>query len=112
MKYRGCGFILNINRKKELILSKPYMLTYDLNSPGQKYDELTKLIKEEISLAWCKYWESSYLLKSPYTPNEIVDKLSPYLDDGDKLFITEIIDNKNGWLTQKQWDFINENILD
>ncbi|MDT4212895.1 hypothetical protein RPS98_14055, partial [Staphylococcus aureus] len=26
-------------------MEKPYMLTYDLNSPGQKYEELRNVIK-------------------------------------------------------------------
>ncbi|MDT3964033.1 hypothetical protein RPP31_03220, partial [Staphylococcus aureus] len=30
-------------------MEKPYMLTYDLNSPGQKYEELRNVIKKEIS---------------------------------------------------------------
>lgn len=113
MKYRGCGFILNINRKKELILSKPYMLTYDLNSPGQKYDEVIKTIEEEISNGrCCSFWKSSYLFRSNLTPQQMIDKLKPYIDKGDRFFITEIINNKQGWLTKAQWKYINENIYD
>ncbi len=88
------------------------MLTYDLNSPGQKYDDVIKTIKEVISLAYCKYWDSTFLIRSKYTPTEIVDILSPYFDKGDTLFVTEIVDNKQGLLTKSNWDFINENIYD
>ncbi len=42
----------------------------------------------------------------------MIDKLKPYLDKGDRFFITEIVNNKTGWLTPSQWDFINENIYD
>ncbi|MDM5630017.1 hypothetical protein P7895_14270, partial [Staphylococcus aureus] len=34
-------------------MEKPYMLTYDLNSPGQKYEELRNVIKKEISNGHC-----------------------------------------------------------
>lgn len=112
MKYRGCGFIQNINRKKVYTLSKPYMLTYDLNSPGQNYDEVIKTIENDISTVCCKYWESSYLFRSNLTTKQMIDKLKPYLDKGDRFFITEIVNNKTGWLTPSQWDFINENIYD
>ena len=38
-------------------MSKPFMLTYDLNSPGQKYDDVIKTIKDEISNGvWCTFW--------------------------------------------------------
>lgn len=29
-------------------MEKPYMLTYDLNSPGQKYEELRNVIKKRF----------------------------------------------------------------
>lgn len=93
-------------------MMKPYMLTYDLNSPGQKYEELRNVIKEEISNGYCNYWKSSFLFRSALTPSEILDKLKPYLDSGDKLFFAEITDNHQGWLTKSQWDFINQNIFD
>ncbi|MDM7503285.1 MAG: hypothetical protein L0I64_11910 [Lactococcus lactis] len=93
-------------------MSKPYMLTYDLNSPGQNYDEVIKTIENDISTVCCKYWESSYLFRSNLTTKQMIDKLKPYLDKGDRFFITEIVNNKTGWLTPSQWDFINENIYD
>ena len=92
-------------------MEKPFMLTYDLNSPGQKYEKLRNVIKNEISNGYCNYWESSFLFRSRLTPSEIVEKLKPYLDSGDKMFVTEIVNNKEGWLTEKQWDFINNNIF-
>lgn len=51
------------------------------------------------------------MFRSSLTPSDMVNKLQPYLDQGDKLFVTEIINNKQGWLTEKQWDFINQNIF-
>lgn len=93
-------------------MSKPYMLTYDLNDPGQRYSDVIRVIKEEISNGvWCTYWKSSYLLRSDLTPSQILDKLTPYLDQGDKFFVTEIVNNIQGWLTKKQWKYINENIF-
>ncbi len=88
------------------------MLTYDLNSPGQKYDDVIKTIKDEISNGvWCTFWKSSYLLRSDLTTDQMLDKLKPFLDQGDKFFITEIVDNKQGWLETDQWKYINENIF-
>lgn len=93
-------------------MSKPFMLTYDLNSPGQSYDDVIKTIKEDISTgAWCSYWKSSYLLRSNLTPKQMMAKLKPFLDKGDRFFITEIVDNKSGWLTEKNWEYINKNIF-
>lgn len=88
------------------------MITYDLNSPGQKYDEIISLIKGEISISYCSYWKSSFLIKSNYSANEIFEKLKPHLDQGDKMIVIEVQNHKQGWLTKTQWKFINENIFD
>ena len=41
----------------------------------------------------------------------MLDKLKPYLDKSDRFFITEIVNNNQGWLTDKQWKYINEDIF-
>lgn len=88
------------------------MLTYDLNSPGQKYDDVIKTIKKDISTGvWCTFWKSSYLFRSNLTPGQMLEKLKPFLDSGDSFFITEIVDNKQGWLKKSDWDYINKNIF-
>ncbi len=92
-------------------MKKPYFITYDLNSPGQKYDDVIKTIEEKCARAWCKFWKSSYLITSDLTPDEMIDKIKPYLDGNDSMLIIEVINSKAGWLTQKQWDWINEHIF-
>ncbi|MDB8436742.1 hypothetical protein GMB34_13500 [Turicibacter sanguinis] len=87
-----------------------YMITYDLNSTGQKYDEVIKAIKDSSS-AWCSYWKSSYLIKSSLTPDQIVDNVKPHLDNNDRFIVIEVKNNKQGWLTEKQWEYIRENIF-
>ncbi|WP_195943453.1 hypothetical protein [Enterococcus faecium] len=92
-------------------MKKPYLITYDLNSPGQNYDEIISLLKGELSSAYCNYWKSAFLITSNYTPSQILDKLRPYLDRNDRMIIIEVVDNKSGWLTPKQWDWINKHIF-
>ena len=87
-----------------------YMITYDLNSTGQKYDEVIKAIKDSSS-AWCSYWKSSYLIKSSLTPDQIVDNVKPHLDNNDSFIVIEVKNNKQGWLNKKQWEYIRENIF-
>ena len=87
-----------------------YMITYDLNSTGQKYDEVIKAIKDSSS-AWCSYWKSSYLIKSSLPPDQIVDNVKPHLDNNDRFIVIEVKNNKQGWLTEKQWEYIRENIF-
>lgn len=97
-------------------MSKPYILTYDLNNPGQKYDQLRKVIENEISTgAWCHYWDSTYLFRSTLSVSEMISKIKPVIDDSDSLFVSEVKSgseaNYSGWLTDKQWSYIKDNIL-
>lgn len=88
-----------------------YMITYDLNSAGQKYDEVIKAIKSSSTGAWCTYWKSSYLIKSYLTPDQISDNIKPHLDSNDRLIIIEVKNNYQGWLTEDQWKYIREKIF-
>lgn len=91
---------------------KAYMITYDLNNPGQHYTEIINIIKNQLSNGiWCSFWKSSFLIKSDKTPNQMLELLKPYLDNDDRFFIVEIVNNKQGWLEKDEWDFINRNIL-
>lgn len=86
------------------------LITYDLNSPGQKYEEIIEAIKSN-SRSWCSYWKSSYLIKTNLSPDQFVNKISHLLDNNDKLIAIEVTNNKQGWLNNKNWNFINDNIF-
>lgn len=89
-----------------------YMITYDLNSTGQKYDQVIQAIKNSsLNSSWCSYWKSSWLIKSNLSPTEIQQKIKPYLDSNDRLFIVEIKNNYSGWLTDHEWEYIRTNIF-
>lgn len=87
-----------------------YLITYDLNSSGQKYEDVIKSIKDSSS-SWCSYWKSSYLIKSSLTPDQITDKIKPFLDSNDRLIVLECTGKYQGWLKEEQWTFIKENIF-
>jgi hypothetical protein len=85
-----------------------YMITYDLNSTGQRYSELISAIKGASNGRWCTYWKSSYLIQSPLSPSQIADRLKPYLDSNDRLIVIEVKRNYEGWLTDDEWSYIND----
>lgn len=85
-----------------------YMITYDLNSTGQRYNELISAIKKASNGCWCTYWKSSYLIQSPLSPSQIADRLKPYLDSNDRLIVIEVKRNYEGWLTDDEWSYIKD----
>lgn len=88
-----------------------YMITYDLNSTGQNYDEVIEAIKDASTGVWCSYWKSSYLIKSNLSVQQVSDKITPHLDGNDRLIVIEVKNNYQGWLSEKQWKYIRENIF-
>lgn len=89
-----------------------YMITYDLNKEGQNYEKVIQAIKDASTGVWCTYWKSSYLIKSNYTSaNEVSNLITPHLDKNDRLFVVEVKNNYQGWLSEEEWDYINNSIF-
>ena len=49
-----------------------------------------------------------WLLSTDETANEIYARLEPYLDDEINLFITQIGNDRQGWLPRKAWKWIRK----
>lgn len=79
-----------------------YFITYDLNSEGQKYKDVIDTIKDVSNGNYCSYWESSYLISSNLTDDQILDRLEPYIDSNDSLIIIKVDGEIKGWFTSTQ----------
>lgn len=60
------------------------LVTYDLNSPGQKREKLLEAIKQ---YPWAKLSESSYAIRTSHSPKAIYDSLTTLLDNNDNLYV-------------------------
>lgn len=68
-----------------------YIVTYDLNSPGQNYDGLIKAIR---AYTHCKPLKSAFFIDTSEKAASIRDKLKKHIDEGDALYVMEL---------QKHW---------
>ncbi|WP_349551311.1 hypothetical protein [Leuconostoc pseudomesenteroides] len=89
---------------------KPYIISYDLHSPGQKYEDLKKIIIG-FNGASIKILESTWLVRTDLTPEEMVNKIRSVVDTNDSLFVSEITNNYQGLLNKDDWEFIKESIF-
>ena len=85
-----------------------YMVTYDLNAPGQKYEQVLAVLDSIAEGEACSFWQSSYLLKSALAPAQIMDKLKPHLDENDKVLVIQVTKNHQGWLDDTEWRKFNK----
>ena len=64
------------------------IVTYDLHKDGQNYDDLIIAIKS--FRAWAKINQSVWAVQSNLRCAEIRNKLKPYIDSNDRLFVAEL----------------------
>nr|WP_321026305.1 hypothetical protein [Clostridium neonatale] len=85
-----------------------YMISYDLNKPGQNYSKVHEDI-ESLGV-WCHYLDSTYLVKSYYSIFDAEKIVTQHLDSSDKLIICEIDKPVRGWLSNDNWNWIHSNL--
>ncbi len=85
-----------------------YIISYDLNQPGQKYDALHKLIKDVSNDRWAHILESTYIIHSLQSAEQIHNRLNPALDKSDRIFVSEISKNYSGYLEEEFGPYIDK----
>ena len=85
-----------------------YVISYDLKKPGQDYTELHEAIKNIGS--WWHHLDSTWLVDTDLTPEQIWQKLDGKIDQNDLLLIHALKPGSQGWLTQKAWNWISKHV--
>jgi len=80
-----------------------YIVTYDLNTTGQRYTDLITAIKK---MDYCPLLKSAWLVKSSSSAKQIYDYLLPIIDSNDHLLVAEINSNRMGWLDKEAVAFM------
>lgn len=86
-----------------------YQIDYDLQDPGQSYEDLYKAI---MNLGdYIHILESTWIVGvSDYTASEIRDNLKKHIDSNDKLLVTKL---SGGWATtfsNSDTDWLHEHL--
>lgn len=87
---------------------KAYMITYDLKVPGRNYESLYQGIK--ASGKWWHYLESSWIIVSNESSQQVWNRLAASIDQSDRLLIIEVRRDSYGWLPKDAWEWIQQNI--
>lgn len=88
---------------------KTFSVSYDLNKPGQNYDNLIKELKRSHS--WWHYLDSTWLIKTNESASQLSTRIRKHLDNNDNVLVIRVTKDYSGWLPQKAWDWINANVL-
>ena len=74
---------------------KAYLVTYDLNRPGQNYDDLFEAIKAIGT--WWHCLDSTWIVKSNLSAVQVRDSLSPQIDRNDSLLVVAL-SGEGAWM--------------
>ena len=86
-------------------MRKVYNVSYDLNKTGKDYTGLHAELKNTYE--WNHLLDSTWLLYTSETADQIWQRLSPHIDKDDLILIAQIVNNKQGWLNEATWKWLN-----
>jgi hypothetical protein len=66
---------------------KPFLISYDLDKPGQDYSALIARLNEHGAV---RVLLSQWALRTSWTAVQLRDDLTKYIDANDRLLVTEI----------------------
>lgn len=83
---------------------RAYLITYDLNRPGQNYDVLFAALKN-IGTHW-HFMQNAWIVQTQLSAEQVRDNLARYIDRNDKLWVSLITeaawrglsDDGNRWI--------------
>ena len=86
---------------------KIYAICYDLKTPGRDYGQLHEAIKA-LGDGWWHYLDSTWLVRTSMSANQIWEHLRPTIDANDYLLVIGVTREFSGWLPKGAWDWLNE----
>ncbi len=86
-----------------------YMISYDLNSPGQNYEKLHAEIKNQG--AWWHYLDSTWIVNSKKSAAEIRDSLVQHLDSNDNILVVKLQGTWASKFNQKANKWLKNNLI-
>ena len=86
-----------------------YFVTYDLTKSDHEYGELYEELKRSGN--WWHYLDSTWLVATPESIDELYQRIRAKIDDNDNLLIFDITNKTyQGWLPKKAWEWIRNHI--
>lgn len=86
------------------------LIGYDLNRPGQDYEDLFEVLKSER--AWWHHLDSTWLVVTSKTPSEMRDELKKHVDSNDEVLVIDVTGREAAWcgFSEKAKAWIKKNL--
>lgn len=86
-----------------------YFISYDLHTPGQRYDTVRKKIEEFGT--WAKIHQSFWFVRSTLSTEELAKRIWSVMDSNDSLIVVNSTTNQGRWynLSTEVSDYLRSN---
>jgi hypothetical protein len=88
-------------------MSSVYSISYDL-ARNRDHSEFYEILQSLD--AWWHYLESTWLVATDKTAEELWALVKPYVGSNDRMLIICVNEQCSGWLPDEAWDWIKENL--
>ena len=85
------------------------LVTFALRNPRKDYDSFFVTLRGNAQ-QWLHYIDSTILVFTPYSADELTRKLLPHFENTDSILVVPVTQPINGWLPQEAWNWITERI--
>ena len=83
------------------------LVTFALRNPLKDYDSFFVALRGNAA-QWLHYIDSTIIVYTPYSPDELIHRLLPHFEATDSILIVPITLPINGWLPPDAWKWITE----
>lgn len=88
---------------------KTYIIVYQLRDYSNvNYMPFYDAIKTNYPNRWNHFVEDGWFVKTDDTAEQIYDKIRPFMQKTDSLFVSEITDDFKGWLAVSVWPWLRD----
>lgn len=84
---------------------RKYIITYWIRNVDKNYSRFYEAIKSNFPDN-IHPQENLWLVWSDDTARRIADRIKPFLNDNDSLFVAEITDDHSGWMPKTMWEWM------
>ena len=87
-------------------MTRVLLITYTLRNSLKDYTPLFEAVKNN-SLRWWHYIDSAWIVETMLTPDALAGDLYPFIEQTDYLLVVRIVNEHQGWLPEKAWEWLN-----
>jgi len=82
------------------------LVTYEFKTAGKDYSAFFETLKNTPQ-KWWHYLENVWIVETDLSADAFAKKLYPHFSQDDRVLVTRITSDQQGWLQKEAWEWLN-----